>query len=542
MKSLKISYILPDFDENAYSGGLYVIFEHCNRLKERGHIIRVFNNTGKKSKYLRLDCEIERHKDNPEIIENNSPHIVVGTHWRTYFFISKMRNILRNNTKLCLMVQSNDRLIVKDEEKALAAKSIVGKYKNTFPIYKIAVSKYIQHMLKEYGQDSINIENGFEPKEITPLLNKAEKVKIIARYDPSQYRGWDLTNKVLKKISKERNNIEIHLFEMKNKKPTEYKSFFHKGLVGEKLLGLFKSGDIYVTSSIYEGFSYPTIEAMSQGCCVCCTDAGGNLDFCIDSDTALVSQRGDEKGLYNNLIRLVDDRNLRNRLKSNGINKINEFKWENSIDKLEDFFNSICGEKYDNSLVEIHNRENHSAENRRNVTFVYNKDPFSRYNDWLKVEGTIEYFKNLKFSTHTLLFIDKHNAKSVRARLRMLIQREDLKNIKWKIFYNRKIRIKYPIFNKTVFLIYSLFKVFLDRISASPYKYNGIFSAEEKKPILEKMCKLIKIPFYVLNFEDNRNKDYRFEEYTAEFLQKEEEYRKLMRNKLGETINKFITV
>ena len=38
-KTLKISYIVPDFDENAYSSGLYVIFQHCNGMMERGQMM-----------------------------------------------------------------------------------------------------------------------------------------------------------------------------------------------------------------------------------------------------------------------------------------------------------------------------------------------------------------------------------------------------------------------------------------------------------------------------------------------------------------------
>lgn len=142
-KNLRISYILPDFDENAYSGGLYVIFEHINDLIKRGHAIRAFNDVGKKSRYLRLDCDVERHKYNPEIVEDNSPHIIVGTHWRTYFFINMMKTALKNNTKLVFLMQSDDRFLVNSEERELVIKAITGKYKNIIPIYKIAVSKYL---------------------------------------------------------------------------------------------------------------------------------------------------------------------------------------------------------------------------------------------------------------------------------------------------------------------------------------------------------------------------------------------------------------
>ena len=114
-KRLKIKYIVPDFDENAYSRGLYVIFEHCNGMIARGHEVLVFNNTGKKSRYLKLDCPVRIHENDPAIVEKNSPDIIVGTYWHTYFFINRMKDVIKNNTKLCFLVQGDDRFILDDE-------------------------------------------------------------------------------------------------------------------------------------------------------------------------------------------------------------------------------------------------------------------------------------------------------------------------------------------------------------------------------------------------------------------------------------------
>jgi glycosyltransferase involved in cell wall biosynthesis len=327
-RRLKISYIMPDFDEFAYSSGLYVIFQHCNGLIGRGHEVRAFNNSGKKSRYLRLDCQVEPHKNDPSRVEGNAPEIIVGTYWHTYFFINRMKDIVKNNTKLCFLIQSNDRAIYSDEDRQFISEIMAAKYKNSIPIHKIVISQYLKEMVKsDFGQDAFYVRNGFEPKEVEPLLPESEKIRIAARYDPSTFRGWGLVNEVLGRVSRKRDDIEIHLFEMKDKKPTKYKSIFHKGLSGEKLLRLFRSCDIYISGSRYEGFSYPIIEAMSQGSSVCCTDAGGNREYCIDGETVLMVPRDDIEGLYQNLLRLLDDKNLRARISANGIKKSRAFPW-----------------------------------------------------------------------------------------------------------------------------------------------------------------------------------------------------------------------
>lgn len=332
---MKIAYVLPDFDENACSGGLYVIFEHCNGLLGRGHSVRVFNGVGTKSKYLKLDCEVENHCQDPLAVESSSPDVIIGTHWRTYFFLQRLKRVIENKTRLFFLVQSNDKLLVSSEERALVDKALTGFYNETVPIHKIAVSSYLRNILNdEFGQSSFYVSNGLDMKEVKPMLGGSDKVRIAARYDPSQYRGWDTVNKVLARISK-RDDVEIHLFEMKDKKPVPYNAVFHKGLTGGGLLSLFKSCDIYISGSTYEGFAYPILEAMSQGCAVCCTNAGGNMDFCINGETALVSRRGDEEGLFGNLKKTLEDKGLRDKLRTLGINKAKEFTWSRSIDEME---------------------------------------------------------------------------------------------------------------------------------------------------------------------------------------------------------------
>ena len=474
-ESLKISYILPDFDEYALSGGLYVIFEHCNGLIRRGHKVRAFNNTGKSSRYLKLDCEVEKHGYDTRVIESDAPDIIVGTHWRTYFFINKMKKAIPNNTKLFFLIQSDDRFLVIDEEKPLIDIAIKGRYKDVIDIKKIAISRYLQHVLKDvFEEDALYVKNGLNVKEVLPLLPKSDKVRILARYDPSGYRGWNLVNSVLSKIDASRpDDVEVHLFEMKKKKPTRYKSIFHEGLSGDRLLSLSRSCDIYLSGSLHEGFSYPTIEAMSQGACVCATDAGGNREFCIDEETALLSPRGDEKSLYDNLLRLVNDKNLREKLSHNGINKAKEFNWEESISELENIFKSASGQRYDPVTLVVPEEEAREGQAKKRALLVYDKDPFSDYKDWLSLADSIKHIRSSGFDIEVVMLIDKHAAKSVDARLRMFVDNDDLRIFKPKIFYSRKIKIRLKAVNSLAFFGIVLCKI-LFNVFSKKRRYDAV--------------------------------------------------------------------
>ncbi len=534
---MKISYILPDFDENATSGGLYVIFEHCNGLIRRGHSVRAFNSVGRKSRYLRLDCEVERHHQDPAVVESSAPDIIVGTHWRTYFFLRGIQGGLRNGARLFFLIQSDDRALVNPEERALVDKALTGTCAGAMPIYKIAVSRYIQDILRDdFGQGSFYVKNGFEPRKVTALLCKTEKVRIVARYDTSQYRGWDLVDDVLRRISKDRDDVEIHLFEMKEKKPTRYRSIFHKGLTGDRLLGLLKSCDIYIAGSRYEGFAYPALEAMSQGCVVSCTDAGGNREFCVDGETSLLSGRDDAEALYNNVKRLLDDKTLRGRLRANGIKKAYEFRWADSIEMLEKAFLSASGEKAAFPVEAIPPGGPEQDNARKAALFVYKKDPLADYADWLKVDETVKYLRSEGYSVDVMLFIDRHNGRAVRGRLDMLLGGPERGAFDFLPLYHKKIRLRIYFLNNAAFACWSVFKL-LYNILLRKKKYAALI-VDDDNGILKFLASVFKIDYRRIGFDGVVLGRYAFGSYAKDHALKENDYRGIVRGALRSHIGK----
>jgi len=73
--------------------------------------VRVFNNAGKSFQIMRLDCPVELHKNDTSIVERDAPDIIVGTYWHTYFLLIGWKTLLEH-TKLCFLIQSNDKAII----------------------------------------------------------------------------------------------------------------------------------------------------------------------------------------------------------------------------------------------------------------------------------------------------------------------------------------------------------------------------------------------------------------------------------------------
>jgi len=90
-----------------------------------------------------------------------------------------------------------------------------------------------------------------------------------------------------------------------------------------------------LSTSWYESFALPPLEAMASGVAVVATDNGGISTYAKGGYNCLLAQPGDTNGLLTSLISLILNENKRNTLVSNGLKTASEFNIENMINSLE---------------------------------------------------------------------------------------------------------------------------------------------------------------------------------------------------------------
>jgi len=91
--------------------------------------------------------------------------------------------------------------------------------------------------------------------------------------------------------------------------------------------------DVFVFPSVQEGLGLSLIEALASGKAVVATDVGGIGSLVKHDETGLLVKRGDSTQLADTIKRLLNDKNLRERLGSNGRALA---KTEYSLDKMAD--------------------------------------------------------------------------------------------------------------------------------------------------------------------------------------------------------------
>jgi len=74
---------------------------------------------------------------------------------------------------------------------------------------------------------------------------------------------------------------------------------------------------------------------MACGTPVVMSDNKGSRDYAIDGFNALISQPGDVKSLSDNLLKVIQDDKLRERMIENGLETAKKFTWAKTVENFE---------------------------------------------------------------------------------------------------------------------------------------------------------------------------------------------------------------
>ncbi len=349
-----VTFLLPGGSKEPI-GGYKVVYEYANRLINDGYnvniilpatllwkeqslkekvkgIIRFFYFGIFKNKYLPynwfpLNKNIKIHWV-PTLEEKYIPesNYIFATAWQTAEYLNKYSNL---KVKKFYLIQHYE-LWGCSEERLL----------NTWkmPLKKIVIASWLQEKAKEIKEKVYLINNGldFNKFDRDIYIEDRNPKSILLLYHEFEWKGFKYGLEALKIVKEKYGDIEITCFgAFKNPKNLPSWINYYYSPSQKKLRELYNNASIFVGTSLGEGWGLTVSEAMQCGCAVVCTDVVGYKEVAHQYKTALLCESKNGKALAENIIKLINNSELRRIIANNGYFEIQQYTWERAHEKIK---------------------------------------------------------------------------------------------------------------------------------------------------------------------------------------------------------------
>lgn len=356
---MEITFVLPYFSWKPV-GGYKIIYEYANRLSLRGHKVRIvepyvmpIRYRGYVSWKVRLRRRLGEIRDilfQPRIVPwfdldsnvelmlpkilncRNIPDadVIVATQWNTAEFVID-----------CPKSKGEKFYFIQHYETWSGPKERVdATWKSA--LHKIVIAKWLYDLAKKMGiDDVVHIPNAIDLEKykiLEPIEDRPKKVAMM--YSQTVWKGGRDGIEALKIVKEQFPRLSVILFGV-GPRPAfipKWMKYIQNPSQDVLVKNIYNGSSIYLCPSWTEGWHLPPAEAMACGCAVVSTDIGGVRDYAIDMQTALLSPPQDPAKLAKNVLKLLNDDNLRLQIAKAGYEKILSFNWDYSTLQLESFF------------------------------------------------------------------------------------------------------------------------------------------------------------------------------------------------------------
>jgi glycosyltransferase involved in cell wall biosynthesis len=362
--SKKITFLLPGSGK-AISGGIKVIHEYANALAAIGHkvtlvypMILLKEEIGQYKRYKpslwywkpRLTRNY-RPDDwfslNPKVLTKWVPYlheryipnsdVVVATAWQTAEWANEYPSA---KGKKLYLIQGLETMYGPENR-------VVSTWK--MPLKKIVISKWLKNFSTSLKETAIHIPNGldFSVFNIDRAIENRD-CKIVMLYHTGEWKGSKDGLEAIRRARLKLPKINVTLFGT-SPRPLglEHWIEYVQKPSREQLRIIYNDSAVCVAPSLSEGWGLVPCEAMMCGAAAILTDIGGHREFGFHLSTALLSPPSDVEALSNNLIKVLCDQDLRERLSRQGNAFIQNFTWERAARSFEEVIlnNDIQNEK-----------------------------------------------------------------------------------------------------------------------------------------------------------------------------------------------------
>ena len=315
-----------------------IILQQANRLVKMGYDVSIISHFPK-PKWFPLETNIKFTEVPWDVILCSAIKkcdLIVVTYWR------EMYEAIEQNIAPVVYFELGDYHLFDLDKLDERTKNYIQKQ---FDVTKFVytVSSYAASKIKDlYGHDAKVIPNAvneqifyYEPHK----LNEKTEITIIGAENSSSKGIED----ILKAIRKEKKKgYDINLNWISPTMPHINKEAVivnpEQIVIGDTL----RKTDIYVCASKYESFCLPVLEAMTCGACVITTNNGGNMDFVIDNENALLIEKDNIDDIVKKIEFLINNDDYRKQLAAKGVEESKKFSWDKTMKKIDKYYRNVA--------------------------------------------------------------------------------------------------------------------------------------------------------------------------------------------------------
>jgi len=326
------------------SGGNKIIYEHANRLSEKGFDVYLLHlNDGKDRGWFEINPKVKvmQFQETEKWIDKID--IIIATFNETFWNIID----LPSNIKKAYFVQSDERRFYEKNSLGEYLSNATYTFKN---IYYYTEAKWMQKWLKdEYKVDApvfpIKIDKkAFFPDPDPSLKNSnGKKIVLVEGNVNTPMKGVQDAAEALKGVDCEKWLLTNAAGDM-----PEFTKIFDKIFSQppqEKIRKIYSSADILVKPSYFEGSPLPHMEAMACGTALLTTDCTGVDEYCRHLENSYIVKVGNVGQIKDAVELLIRDDNLRKKLVKAGLDlaKSTLYDWDSVIEDEIKYFETILG-------------------------------------------------------------------------------------------------------------------------------------------------------------------------------------------------------
>ncbi len=208
---------------------------------------------------------------------------------------------------------------------------------------KIIVASYLRDVVASYGGNQVIgvIPNGVDCRQYYSSVPESDRDGVGLIFSWHAAKDPETTLSVIRKLRVRRPDVPIRVFGA-HRRPTELKQVSYRRYpTVPQARGIYSRSLVWAVCSKAEGFSMPVLEAMACGCAVVATDCGGTRDIMADGESGFLVPPQDSERIVDKVMQLLDNRDLRERIRNNSQSAVPQFTWERTISELEIAFRRV---------------------------------------------------------------------------------------------------------------------------------------------------------------------------------------------------------